>query len=242
MVRSAPQTLSLADLGRATHASPMARKPVARRLVAGLGISLAFVVALLVVVVLAINVEKAISAFSNSSPLLGQLSGNMNVRGFGVEWATLRDHLNGTLTISLKNGALTTTNIGEVVRDSVSKALAAIGKGGEVGREDRRRGRQRGEGRGGQREGPCGGSDEGREEGPRPGPRWAALTRLEESSEAVLQAVEEIERRPQGLVGRGVPGREPERHPAGQVESELEIDVVCVARACGGQEAKGSFR
>jgi AsmA protein len=76
-----------------------------------------------------LDLEKALSAFAPSSPLVGSLDGSLALSGAGVEWAAMRDRLDGTAALSVKEGALTTTDVGDEVLGGLSRGLAALGKG-----------------------------------------------------------------------------------------------------------------
>jgi AsmA protein len=77
-----------------------------------------------------LDVEKTIAAFSGRSPVLGKLNGDLDVTGAGTDWPKMRDGLAGLVALAIKDGELTTTDLGDQVLGGVSKGLAAIGKGG----------------------------------------------------------------------------------------------------------------
>jgi AsmA protein len=77
-----------------------------------------------------LDVEKTIAAFSGRSPVLGKLNGDLDVTGEGTDWPKMRDKLAGLAALAIKDGELTTTDLGDQVLGGVSKGLAALGRGG----------------------------------------------------------------------------------------------------------------
>ncbi len=77
-----------------------------------------------------IDLERAMSAFAGRAPLLGKADGTLDVDGKGTEWEKLREGLVGLAALAVKDGALTTTDLGGDVLGGISKGLAAVGKGG----------------------------------------------------------------------------------------------------------------
>jgi AsmA protein len=77
-----------------------------------------------------LDLEKTIAAFSGHSPVLGKLNGDLDVAGAGTDWQKMRDGLAGLVALAIKDGELTTTDLGDQVLGGVSKGLAALGKGG----------------------------------------------------------------------------------------------------------------
>ncbi len=76
-----------------------------------------------------LDLEKTLSAFAGRAPLLGKVDGKLEIDGKGTEWEKLRDGLDGLAAIAVKNGTLTTTDLGNTVLDGIAKGLAAVGKG-----------------------------------------------------------------------------------------------------------------
>jgi hypothetical protein len=81
-----------------------------------------------------IDLGQALSAFSGSDPVVGKLSGDLDLDGAGVDWATLRKAMTGTGAFSLEEGALTTTDLGDKVLGAVAEGLRAAGKGSAAGK------------------------------------------------------------------------------------------------------------
>ena len=77
-----------------------------------------------------LDLEKTLSAFAGHAPLLGKLDGTLDVDGQGTEWEKLRDGLTGLAALAVKDGTLTTTDLGGSVLGGISKGLDAIGRGG----------------------------------------------------------------------------------------------------------------
>jgi len=79
-----------------------------------------------------LDLKQALAAFSpgKPSPLEGKLDGTVGVSGAGIDWAAMRDRLDGATALSMKEGALVTTDLGDQVLGGLSQALSAVGKGG----------------------------------------------------------------------------------------------------------------
>ncbi len=76
-----------------------------------------------------LELEKALTAFAGRAPLVGKLDGRLEVDGKGTEWEKLRDGLTGLAALAVKDGALTTTDLGDSVLGGLAKALDVAGKG-----------------------------------------------------------------------------------------------------------------
>src|SRR6266540_3767906 len=76
-----------------------------------------------------LDLEKALAAFAGRAPLLGKLDGRLDVDGKGTVWEKLRDGLDGVASLAVKDGALTTTDLGDHVLGGVAKGLSALGRG-----------------------------------------------------------------------------------------------------------------
>jgi AsmA protein len=81
-----------------------------------------------------LDLEKTISAFEGRSPLLGKLDGTLDVAGEGTDWGKMRDGLAGLAALTVKDGALTTTDLGDKVLGAVSQGLQTVGRGGTAKR------------------------------------------------------------------------------------------------------------
>ena len=80
-----------------------------------------------------VDLGQAMTALSGAAPVMGKLSGGLDLDGAGVEWDSLRRALTGQGAIELQEGALTTTDVGDQVLGAVAKGLRAIGRGGAAG-------------------------------------------------------------------------------------------------------------
>jgi AsmA protein len=81
-----------------------------------------------------LDLEKTISAFEGHSPLLGKLDGTLDVAGEGTDWGKMRDGLAGLVALAVKDGALTTTDLGDKALGEVSQGLQTVGRGGTAKR------------------------------------------------------------------------------------------------------------
>jgi AsmA protein len=78
-----------------------------------------------------LDMAQTIGAFAGrASPLAGKLDGTLDVDGKGTEWEKLRDALTGLAGLAVKDGTLTTTDLGDSVLGAVAKGLDALGRGG----------------------------------------------------------------------------------------------------------------
>jgi AsmA protein len=80
-----------------------------------------------------VDIGKALQSLSGSAPLAGKITGALDLAGTGVEWGALKKVLTGNGGIALKEGALTTTDLGEKVLGAVAQGLRAAGRGGAAG-------------------------------------------------------------------------------------------------------------
>jgi AsmA protein len=81
-----------------------------------------------------LDLERAMSAFAGRAPLLGMVDGTLEIDGKGTEWEKLRDGLTGLAALAVKDGALTTTDLGDQVLGGLAKGLDAFGRGGTAKR------------------------------------------------------------------------------------------------------------
>jgi AsmA protein len=77
-----------------------------------------------------LDLEQAVGAFAGRSPLLGKVTGRIEVDGKGAEWDKIRDALAGLAALAVKDGTLTTTDLGDQVLGGIAKGLEALGKAG----------------------------------------------------------------------------------------------------------------
>ncbi|BDG02908.1 AsmA family protein [Anaeromyxobacter oryzae] len=80
-----------------------------------------------------LDLAAATKALSGDSPLAGALGGTLDVEGTGTEWATIREGVHGLAELALKDGVLTTADLGAPVRAAVSRVLRVAGRGGGAG-------------------------------------------------------------------------------------------------------------
>jgi AsmA protein len=80
-----------------------------------------------------VDIGKALEALAGAAPVAGRITGALDLAGAGVDWNALRKALTGNGAIALKEGALTTTDLGEKVLGAVAQGLRAVGKGGAAG-------------------------------------------------------------------------------------------------------------
>ncbi|GEJ58680.1 AsmA family protein [Anaeromyxobacter diazotrophicus] len=81
----------------------------------------------------AVELGPALQSFAGAAPLAGKLDGALDLDGTGVDWAKLRQALTGRGALAVKQGELTTADLGGQVLGAVSKGLQAVGKGGLAG-------------------------------------------------------------------------------------------------------------
>ena len=81
----------------------------------------------------AVDLEQAFTAMTGKAPLTGKTSGSLDLAGVGSNWNEVRNVITGTGALSLKQGALTTKDLGGDALGAVAQGLQAIGKGGAAG-------------------------------------------------------------------------------------------------------------
>jgi AsmA protein len=77
-----------------------------------------------------VDLAKAMSAFTGVTALTGETSGVLDLDGAGVDWNALKKALTGQGALALKDGSLTTADLGGSVLGALAKGLQAVGKGG----------------------------------------------------------------------------------------------------------------
>jgi AsmA protein len=77
-----------------------------------------------------LDLGQATTAFAGKAPLLAKVDGTLEVAGAGTEWEKLRDAVTGIAALALKDGTLTTTDLGDEVLGALAKGLEAAGRGG----------------------------------------------------------------------------------------------------------------
>ncbi|MFL5301438.1 MAG: AsmA-like C-terminal region-containing protein, partial [Anaeromyxobacteraceae bacterium] len=77
-----------------------------------------------------IDMAQALTSFGGAAPLAGKLTGALDLSGAGVEWAALKKALTGNGGVTLKEGTLTTTDLGDKVLGALSQGLKAAGRSG----------------------------------------------------------------------------------------------------------------
>jgi AsmA protein len=77
-----------------------------------------------------VDLGAAMQSVAGSAPLVGKLSGNLDLQGVGSDWDRLKDVLTGLGALSLDGGALTTTALGDRALGAVAQGLEALGRGG----------------------------------------------------------------------------------------------------------------
>ncbi len=82
----------------------------------------------------AVEVGEALRSLSGSAPVTGKLGGTVDLDGAGVDWPRLQKALTGRGALALKQGELTTVDLGGQVLGSVSKGLQAAGMSGLAGK------------------------------------------------------------------------------------------------------------
>ncbi|MBX5484714.1 MAG: AsmA family protein [Myxococcaceae bacterium] len=73
-----------------------------------------------------LDVERAMAAVSGAAPLQGRVDAALDLRGEGADWATIRRALTGTGTIALRDGVLTTADLGAQIGPAVTEALRLL--------------------------------------------------------------------------------------------------------------------
>jgi AsmA protein len=77
-----------------------------------------------------VDMQKALTSLAGAAPVAGKLTGGLDLNGAGVDWNAIARALTGNGAISLQEGVLTTTDLGEKVLGALSQGLKSLGKGG----------------------------------------------------------------------------------------------------------------
>jgi len=77
-----------------------------------------------------VDLAQASTAFAGRAPLLAKVDGTLEVAGAGTDWEKIRNAATGVAALAVKDGTLTTTDLGGEVLDALAKGLDAAGKGG----------------------------------------------------------------------------------------------------------------
>ncbi|WP_242395437.1 AsmA family protein [Anaeromyxobacter oryzisoli] len=80
-----------------------------------------------------LDLAAATKALSGDSPLAGALGGTLDVKGTGTAWAKVREKVSGLVEFAMKEGVLTSGDLGAPVLAAVAQALHLPGRGGAAG-------------------------------------------------------------------------------------------------------------
>ncbi|SDF08550.1 AsmA protein [Myxococcus virescens] len=79
------------------------------------------------VVLAGMDTAKAFQSLSGQPSLRGQASGELQLTGTGVDWAQARDSVTGGGSVQLRDGALTTADVGAEVAPVLTRGLEVLG-------------------------------------------------------------------------------------------------------------------
>jgi AsmA protein len=77
-----------------------------------------------------VDLGQAFGAITGAAPLAGKVTGTLDLAGVGSNWDQLKHVLTGLGAVSLKEGALTTTDLGGQALGAIAQGLEALGRGG----------------------------------------------------------------------------------------------------------------
>ena len=81
-----------------------------------------------------VDLGQAFQAIAGTAPLQGRTSGSLDLAGAGANWDALKKVLTGAGALSVKEGALTTTDLGDQALGAVAQGLEKLGRGGAAKR------------------------------------------------------------------------------------------------------------
>jgi AsmA protein len=81
-----------------------------------------------------VDLGQAFQAIAGTAPLQGRTSGSLDLAGTGANWDALKKVLTGAGALSVKEGALTTTDLGDQALGAVAQGLEKLGRGGAAKR------------------------------------------------------------------------------------------------------------
>jgi AsmA protein len=75
-----------------------------------------------------VDLGEAMRAVTGSAPLLGRTDGALELSGKGLDWARLEKAMTGSAALALRDGTLTTADLGAGALGAVAKGLQAVGQ------------------------------------------------------------------------------------------------------------------
>jgi AsmA protein len=78
----------------------------------------------------ALDLGEAMRQVTGSAPLLGKTDASLELAGVGIEWEQLRSQLAGAADVAIRDGTLTTADLGGKVVAGLAQGLAAVGQAG----------------------------------------------------------------------------------------------------------------
>ncbi|HSN93204.1 MAG TPA: AsmA family protein [Anaeromyxobacteraceae bacterium] len=75
-----------------------------------------------------VDLGEAMRSVTGKAPLLGRTDGALELSGKGIDWAKLEKAMTGTAALAIKDGKLTTADLGAGALGAVAKALEAVGR------------------------------------------------------------------------------------------------------------------
>ncbi|MCY0998171.1 AsmA family protein [Myxococcus sp. MISCRS1] len=80
------------------------------------------------------DTARAFQALSDQSSLQGRASGELHLVGQGLDWATQREHVTGGGSVRLRDGALSTADLGATLAPVLARGLTQLGQPGSAER------------------------------------------------------------------------------------------------------------
>ena len=76
----------------------------------------------------AVDLGEAMRSVTGSAPLLGRADGALDLSGKGLDWAKLEKAMTGVAALAIREGVLTTTDLGAGALGAMAKGLQAVGQ------------------------------------------------------------------------------------------------------------------
>jgi uncharacterized protein involved in outer membrane biogenesis len=80
-----------------------------------------------------VDLGEAMRSVTGSAPLLGRTDASLQLSGKGVDWSKLEKAMTGTAALSIREGTLTTADLGAGARGALAKGLEAVGQPAAAG-------------------------------------------------------------------------------------------------------------
>jgi AsmA protein len=82
----------------------------------------------------AVDLGEAMRSVTGSAPLLGRTDASLQLAGKGIDWSKLEKAMTGTAALAIREGTLTTADLGAGALGALAKGLQAVGQTAAAGK------------------------------------------------------------------------------------------------------------